>query len=137
MRGIGRTFFICLPSNQIPDWFTYQGEGASMHFKVHTDDDQILKGFAVCVVYSIQVLVLSPYRGITSFINYTKNTIFTVPAETSGGTFHRGDHMWVGNVLTNNFEDGDEAEIVVDSGVETTVKRLGICLGYEGDVDGK
>lgn len=45
--------------------------------------------------------------------------------------------MWVGNVLTNNFEDGDEAEVVVDSGVETTIKRLGICLGYEGVVDGK
>jgi hypothetical protein len=136
MRGIGRTFFICLPGNQIPDWFTYQGEGPSVRFEVHTVD-QILKGFAVCVVYKLLVPVLSSYRGITSFINHTKNTILTIPSDTTGGTVHRGDHLWVGNVVTNDFEDGDEVEVVVDLGVEITVKKIGICLGYGGVVDGK
>lgn len=138
MRGIARKFFICHPGNQIPDWFTYRGEGASMHFKVHVDDDQILKGFTVCIAYSIRVLELSLYTSITSFINHTKNTIFTNRSDISGASLiHRGYHMWVGNALTNNFEDSDEAKLVVDLGAETIVKRLGICLGYEGVVDGK
>ncbi|XP_062177036.1 disease resistance protein RUN1-like [Alnus glutinosa] len=114
-----------------------QGEGASMRFEIHTVADQILKGFVVCVVYSTHVRVFSPYRGTSSYINHTKNTIFTFPSEITGGTIPCGDHLFVGNVLTNNFEDGDEAELVVDLGVETIVKRLGICLGYEGVVDGK
>jgi hypothetical protein len=134
MHGMG--FFIC-PSSQIPDWFTYQGEGASMRFKVHIVDNQILKGFVICIVYSIHAVVLPPYKSSASIINHTKNTIFTLSSKAGGTTIHRGDNMWVINVLTNNFEDGDEAELVFNLEATIIVKRLGIRLRYEGVVDGK
>lgn len=58
MRGIGSMYGIFLPGNQIPDWFTYRGEGPSIRFEVR-NVVMILKGFALCVVYSSRALVLS------------------------------------------------------------------------------
>jgi hypothetical protein len=96
-------FGIFLPGNQIPDWFTYQCEGPSVHFEVPIGDP-ILKEFGVCVVYSSRVSVLSSYKGSMSFINHTKNTILTNLAETAGGPFPLGDHLLLRNiVLTNDF----------------------------------
>ncbi|GLT81183.1 hypothetical protein SLA2020_525850 [Shorea laevis] len=91
MSGIGSVFGIIIPGNQIPDWFTYQYEGPSVHFKVPTVD-RILKEFGVCYVFSSCVLVLSSYRGSMSFINHTKNTILALPANIVAGPCSRGDH---------------------------------------------
>jgi hypothetical protein len=127
---------IILPGNLIPDWFTYQCEGPSIHFEVPIVDS-ILKEFGVCVFSSSRVSVLSSYRGsMYSFINHTKNTILTNLVETSGSPFPLGDHLLLFNiVLTNDFEDGDEVEVVVGSGSDQIiVKKLGVYLVYEGVV---
>ena len=138
MRGVGSVFGIFLPGNQIPDWFTYQCEGPSVRFEVPTVD-RILNEFGVCVAYESRVPVLSPYKGSMSFINHTKNTILTNLAETNGGPFPLGDHLLLRNiVLTNDFEDGDEAEVLVDWGPEIIVKKIAVYLAYERVVvDGK
>ncbi|XP_059461858.1 disease resistance protein RUN1-like [Corylus avellana] len=137
MPGVGKVFGIVLPGNQIPDWFTFQCEGPSVHFKVPTTD-HILKGFGVCFVYAPCVQVLSSYKGSMSFINHTKNTILTNLAATIGGPLPLGDHLLLRNIgLTNDFEDGDEVEALVDWGPEIIVKTIGIYLVYERVVDGK
>jgi hypothetical protein len=126
---------ILLPGNLIPDWFTYQCEGPSVHFEVPIVDS-ILKELGVCVFSSSRVWVLSSYRGnMYSFINHTKNTILTNLVETSG-PFPLGDHLLLFNiVLTNDFEDGDEVEVVVESGSDQIiVKKIGVYLVYEGVV---
>ncbi|GLT54509.1 hypothetical protein SLA2020_277010 [Shorea laevis] len=56
--GIGSLYGIFLPSNQIPYWFTYKGEGPSVRSAIR-NGDLILKGFALCIVYSSRVMVLS------------------------------------------------------------------------------
>jgi hypothetical protein len=138
MRGVGSVFGIAFPGNQIPDWFTYQCEGPSVHFEVPTVDS-ILKEFGVCFVYASRVQVLSSYKGSMSFINHTKNTILTNLAVRASGPFHLGDHLFLRNiVLTNDFEDGDEVEVLVDWGPEIIVKKIGVYLVYERVVvDGK
>ncbi|KAE8056484.1 hypothetical protein FH972_013255 [Carpinus fangiana] len=139
MRGVGSVFGIFLPGNQIPDWFTYQCEGPSVHFEVPTVD-LILKEFGVCVVYASRVQVLSLYKGSMSFINHTKNTILTsLPRTPGGGPYPLGDHLLLRNiVLTNDFEGGDEVEVLVDCGPEIIVKKIGVYLVYERIVvDGK
>lgn len=127
---------IVLPGNQIPDWFTYQCEGPSVHFEVPIVDS-ILKEFGVCVLTSVPVLVLFSCRISMSFINHTKNTILTNLVETSGSPFPLGDHLFLCSiVLTNDFEDGDEAEIVVGWDCDQIiVKKIGVYLVYEGVVD--
>jgi hypothetical protein len=131
MRGVGNVFGIAFPGNQIPDWFTYQCEGPSVRFEVPTVDS-ILKEFGVCFVYASRVQVLSPYKGSMSFINHTKNTILTNLVATTGGPFPLGDHLFLRNiVLTNDFEDGDEVEVLVDWAPEIIVKKIGVYLVYE------
>ncbi|XP_059461841.1 disease resistance protein RUN1-like [Corylus avellana] len=135
-RGVGRVFGIVLPGNQIPDWFTYQCEGPSLYFKVPTADP-ILNEFGVCVVFASRVQVLSSYKRTVSYINHTKNTVLTNLAVTSG-QFPLEDHLLLGNrVLTNDFEDGDEVEVLLDWGPEIIVKKMGVHLVYERVVDGK
>ncbi|XP_059461790.1 TMV resistance protein N-like [Corylus avellana] len=137
IRGVGRVFGIVLPGNQIPDWFTYQCEGSSVHFKVPTADP-ILKEFGVCVGFASRVQVLASSKGSMSFINHTKNTIQTNLSATTGGPFAPGDHLLLGNiVLTNDFEDGNEVEVLVEWGPEIIVKKIGVYLVYERVVDGK
>jgi hypothetical protein len=139
MRGVGSVFGFVLPGNQIPDWFTYQCEGPSVHFEVPTVD-RILKGFGLCVVLAPRVQVLSPHTSSMSFINHTKNIILTnLLASTGGFPTPPGDHLFLRNiVLTNDFEDGDEVEFLVDCGPEIIVKKIGVYLVYErGVVDGK
>ncbi|XP_059461815.1 disease resistance protein RUN1-like [Corylus avellana] len=137
MRGVGSVFGIFLPGNNIPNWFTYQCEGPSVHFEVPTVDP-LLKEFGVYVVYASRVQVLSSYKGSMSFINHTKNTILTNLATTSGGPFPLGDHLLLRNiVLTNDFEHGDEVEVLVDWGPKIIVKKIGVYLVYERVVDGK
>ena len=139
MRGVGSMFLIFLPGNQIPDRFTYQCEGPSVHFEVPTVD-RILKEFGVCVAYASRVQVLSPYKGSVSFINHTKNTILTnLLAAAGGGPYPLGDHLLLRNiVLTIDFEDGDEVEVLVDCGPEIIAKKIGVYLVYERVVvDGK
>jgi hypothetical protein len=132
---VGSVSGIVFAGNQIPDWFTYQCEGPSVHFEVPIVDS-ILKEFGVCVFTSLHVSVLSSYRISMSFINHTKNTILTILAKASGGPFPLGDHLFLRNiVLTNDFEDGDEAEVVVDWGPEIIVKKISVYLVYEGVVD--
>jgi len=132
---VGSVSGIVFAGNQIPDWFTYQCEGPSVHFEVPIVDS-ILKEFGVCVFTSLHVSVLSSYRISMSFINHTKNTILTILAKASGGPFPLGDHLFLRNiVLTNDFEDGDEAEVVVDWGPEIIVKKIWVYLVYEGVVD--
>jgi hypothetical protein len=98
-----------------------------------------LKEFGVCVVFASRVQVLSSYKGSMSFINHTKNTILTNLAATTGGPIPLGDHLLLRNiVLTNDFEDGDEVEVLVDWGPEIIVKKIGVYLVYERVVvDGK
>ncbi|XP_059461808.1 disease resistance protein RUN1-like [Corylus avellana] len=135
LRGVG----IVLPGNQIPDWFTYQCEGPSVHFKVPTVDP-ILKEFGVCVVSASRVQVLSSYKGSMSFIegsmlfiNHTKNT--------TSGLFPLGDHLFlrIRNIVrTNDFEDGNEVEVLVYWRPEIfIVKKIGVYLVYDRVVDGK
>jgi hypothetical protein len=88
----------------------------------------ILKGFSLCVVYSSSVPVLSFYSSTTLIINHTKNTIKSFVEPTIFGPITHGDHLWICNiVLTDNFEDGDEVEVVVDWGPEIIVKNIGVC----------
>ncbi|XP_059461811.1 disease resistance protein RUN1-like [Corylus avellana] len=141
--GIGQLFGIVLPGNQIPNWFTYQCEGPSVHFKVPTAGP-ILKEFGVRVVFASRVHVFSSYKGSMSFINHTKNTILIDLAATIGGPFLPGDHLFLHDhlflrniVRTNDFEDGDEVEVLVDWGPEIIVKKIGVYLVYERVVDGK
>ncbi|KAE8056532.1 hypothetical protein FH972_013300 [Carpinus fangiana] len=138
MRGVGSLFGMLIPGNQIPDWFTYQCEGPSVHFEVPTVDS-ILKEFGVCFVFASRVQLLSSYKASMSFINHTKKTILTTVAATSDGPFPPGDHLFLRNiVLTNDFEDCDEVEVLVDLGPEIIVKKIGVYLVYERVVvDGK
>ncbi|XP_059461799.1 disease resistance protein RUN1-like [Corylus avellana] len=135
--GVREVFGIVLPGNQIPNWFTYQCEGPSVHFKVPTVDN-ILKEFGVGVVFASRVQVFSSYKGSMSFINHTKNTVPTDLAGTNGGPFPFGDHLYLRNIVrTNDFEDGDEVEVLVNWGPEIIVKKIGVYLVYERVVDGK
>jgi hypothetical protein len=128
-------FSIILPGNQISDWFTYQCEGPSVHFEVPIVDS-ILKEFGVCVCASLRASILSSYRISMSFINHTKKTILTNLAKASGGPFPIRDHLLLHNiVLTNEFEDGDEGEVVVDWGPDVIVKKIAVYLVYKGVVD--
>lgn len=43
------------------------------------------------------------------------------------GLIPRGDHLWICNVLTSDFEDGDEAKVVADWGLEIIVKKTEVC----------
>jgi hypothetical protein len=98
-----------------------------------------LKEFGVCVVYASCVQVLSSYKASMSLINHTKKTIQTILTATSGGPYSLRDHLLLSNiVLTNDFEDGDEVEVLVDWGPEVIVKKIGVYLVYDRVfVDGK
>jgi hypothetical protein len=99
-----------------------------------------LKEFGVCVVFAPRVQVLSSHTVSMSFINHTKNIILTNSVASTGGSpSPLGDHLFLRNiVLTNDFEDGDEVEFLVDWGPEIIVKKIGVYLVYERVVvDGK
>ena len=87
----------------------------------------ILKGFSLCVVYSSSVMVLSFYSSSILVINHTKNTSKAFVEPPIFGPIPHGDHLWICNVFTDNFEDGDEVEVVVDWGPEIIVKNIGVC----------
>ncbi|XP_059461809.1 putative cysteine-rich receptor-like protein kinase 9 [Corylus avellana] len=55
-----------------------------------------------------------------------------------GGPFPLEDHLLLGNIVpTNDIEDGDEVEVLVDCGPKIIVKKIGVYLVYERVVDGK
>jgi hypothetical protein len=140
VSGFGGIFGLFLPGNDIPDWFTYKDEGASVCFEVPLIIDCIIEGFTVCIVYSscLDKIVAQDLASI-SVINYTKSMIQTKRPVTMDVVISHEDHMWQGNVSKSNFnlEAGDEVEVIVDFGSGIDVKKIGVRLVYDKVVDGK
>lgn len=131
---------VCLPGNEIPDWFAYKDEGHSIFFDLPQFTDCNLEGFIVCIVYSSCVdNTLSTDLSSLSVINYTKGVISTNKPLTNDVIMSTEDHLWQGHLSNKTFkmEGGDEVEIIVDFGAEITVKKIGISLIFDMYVDRK
>ncbi|XP_059451939.1 disease resistance protein RPV1-like [Corylus avellana] len=143
LSGFGSVYGIFLPGNDIPDWFTYKDEGCSICFEVPRIIDRNMEGFAVCIIYSSCGNGETWYAGdlpIISVLSKTKSTTyqnerpFNITLEIS-----HEDHIWIFNFDENdvNLEAGDEVEVIADFGPEIDVKKIGVCLVYGRDIDGK
>lgn len=125
---------VCLPGDEIPDWFAYKDEGNSVFFDMPQFSDCSLEGFIVCIVYSSCVdNTMTTDLPSLSVINYTKSVIKTNKPLTNGVIMSTKDHLWQGHLSNQAFkmEAGDEVEIIVDFGAEITVKKIGISLVFD------
>jgi hypothetical protein len=136
------SFNICLPGNDIPDWFTYKEEGPSVSFEVPC----MIEGFTLCIAYSLcpDKMVdgdLTNYVPLHfTVINYIKNIIHTEFAESFYLSIAHDieDHIWqvaIGKILFD-FEAGDELEVNVYTRPGVNVKKTGVFLIYDRVVDG-
>jgi hypothetical protein len=101
-----------------------------------------MEGFTVCIVYSCDNCQIRYAEDlpIISVLSKTKCTIdqnerpFNITLEMSDE-----DHIWIFNFNQNevNLEASDEVEVIADFGPEIDVKKIGVCLVYDRDIDEK
>ncbi|CAL2236091.1 unnamed protein product [Prunus armeniaca] len=131
VSGFGGIF---LPGNNIPEWFPYVDEGASVFFEVPQNIGCNLKELIVCIVYSscLDNIVSQDLTSI-SVINYTKGTMRTSRPVAIDVVASHEDHLWQGNLSNNvfNLEDCDEVEVIVDFGPQFSVKKTGASLVWD------
>ncbi|KAF5737914.1 TMV resistance protein N-like [Tripterygium wilfordii] len=130
--------FVYLPGTEIPDWYSYVNEGPSVSFQIPKFVDNELKGFTYCAVYSsiLDNMESAGRECYMTIFNYTKCVKKRVGIA-FGGVSISEDHLWQGyrssESLDLDFED--EVEVFLHLGDEFTIKKTGVCLVYEKDVN--
>ncbi|XP_057458678.1 uncharacterized protein LOC130749350 [Lotus japonicus] len=121
-----------LPSDNYPDWLTFNSGCSSVTFEVPQVDGRNLKAI-MCIVYS------SSLDNITSeglknllLINCTKNTIQLYKKDALD-SFH--EEKWL--KVVSNIEPGNEVKVVVVFENGFTVKKTVVYLIYDEPIDKK
>jgi hypothetical protein len=139
----GDSFYICLPGNDIPDWFTYKEEGPSVSFEV----PRMIEGFTLRIVYSL-CLDKMVDGDLTNYfspldvtvINYTKNITHIELSESFNLSIAHEveDHVWQVTIdkLLFDLEASDRVEVNVNTRPGVDVKKTGVFLIYDRVVDG-
>ncbi|XP_059449150.1 disease resistance protein RPV1-like [Corylus avellana] len=139
---------ICLPGNDIPDWFEYKNEGPSVCFEVPHIIDGNLEGLTICIVFSTrpykELVIYFPTNSIT-VVNYSKSTIKSeVPVKIYRSliTHDDEDHIWQNNIPKyrfdeSNLEAGDKVEVTADFECGIIVKKIGVRVIYDRVIEGK
>ncbi|PON63964.1 TIR-NBS-LRR-like protein [Parasponia andersonii] len=134
-------FAVFLSRHDIPEWFTYISEGNLVCFRVPQMENCSLESLDLCILYSS-----SPDHGIKSFtipslsvINHTKRNIFRRTALSVDLLTHRKYSLWQGRFSNKMFklEEGDEVAVIFDFGPQFVVKKTGVYLLWDKNVDHK
>ncbi|XVF18880.1 hypothetical protein REPUB_Repub11eG0061600 [Reevesia pubescens] len=155
-------FDIVMPGNEIPEWFIHQSDGSSIKITLHPNfrNDNHLMGVALCCVFTSVPFDEDPPRSwdTSSFsIQCSFATRGTKSGRSSGFRFPESDditndHLWIRYISSDKLasmlkeisdisystvfaKEGTEIEFFYKSDVRVMVKKCGVRIVYQKDVE--
>lgn len=132
--------FCALPGNYIPEWFRYTVEGASICIEVPQLVGCNVEGFLVCIVYSYFLSGMPSLDLPTISVSIsTEGGEPTRMPITSDIVISEEDNVWVRYLSNDMFklEGGDKVDITLECGARVFVKKTGVHLLWDKNVDEK
>ncbi|KAK7349963.1 hypothetical protein VNO77_07905 [Canavalia gladiata] len=119
-----------LPSNNYPNWLTFNSEGSSVIFEVPQVNRRKLMAMLCIVHSSTQDNITSDGLRNVLVINHTKTTIQLYKRDTLTSF---KDEEW--QRVVSNIEPGNKVEVHIIFGNEFIVKKIAIYLIYDELID--